>query len=89
MGHNEVVKAHLHLLHLLDDARPPLVGRRGRGGLAHRLGHWGTRVRTLPRLAQALARSLRFLSRQLLSQLARRQISRVGRNLLGRLKPSW
>ena len=77
MGHNEVVKAHLHLLHLLDDTRPPLVGRRGRGGLAHRLGHWGTRGRTLPRLAQAISRSLRFLRRQLLSQLARRQIDRI------------
>ena len=89
MGHNEIVQAHLHLLHLLDDARPPLVGRRGRRGLAYSLGHWGTRRRTLPRLAQALARSLRLWSRRLLSQLVRRQIDCVGRNLLGRLKPSW
>ena len=87
MGHNE--KAHLHLLDLLDDARPPLIGRRGRGGLAYRLGHWGTRVRTLPRLAQAIARSLRFLSRQLLSWLARGHVYRVGRNLVRGVKPSW
>ena len=89
MGHNEIVQAHLHLLHLLDDARPPLVGRRGRRGLAYSLGHWGTRRRTLPRLAQAIARSLWSRGRQLLSQLGRGQVDRVGRNLIRGVKPSW